>query len=343
VTRRRRWRLAALAAAGAALVATALPTGRLRHLALPIMSDPNVHAATPARTVDDAPVPATVTARVPGRVSAILPIDDALFVATFDEGLFRCVGGACTPVGALDGRERFVDALAEWDRVVVAATHRGAVVLSRGGARGGVLAAGQAVSSLAVVDDDLVLGTARGLWSARTDAPIGERGPAGETLRVTALAPAGDRLWIGTPDGVYDVATDFTLGSRRAAWHPLVFGAPAASTNVVTALVALGDGVLAGTDDGGVVFVDDGGVHAAPFADAAANGVNPGALARVGEVAFVGTEGAGLVAIDGARARRVAFGCVSAVTSTAGALWFGREDGRVYAIAASRIFWMSAS
>jgi outer membrane protein assembly factor BamB len=345
---RKRWILAA-AAVGAALVVTAAPTGRLKYLALPLVSDPSAAPQLATRTIEDTPAPATVTARVPGRVSAILPVDDAVFVGTFDQGLYRCVAGACEPVGALEGRERFVDALVEWDRFVVAATHRGGVVLSRGGTRTGVLAAGQAVSSLAVVDGNLLLGTAHGLWSARTDAAVGEQSADGETLRVTALALNGDVLWIGTPDGVY--AVDTSSHTKVGAWHALVFGQPAASTNVVTALTAFGDGVLVGTDDGGVVFVDDQVTHAAPFAERAANGVSPGAIARIGDVAVVGTEGGGLLAIHGklnersfnSAAHRVAFGNVSAVTAANGTLWFGREDGRVYALAASKIFWMSAS
>jgi ligand-binding sensor domain-containing protein len=289
-------------------------------------------------------------ARVPGRVSALLPRrDGSLLVGTFDSGLWRIdprSGRSLLEIGALDGRERFVDALVEWQGHVVAGTHRGAIVLSPDGARAGVLAGGEAVSSLAVVGDELLIGTAHGLWRGRDDAPVGERGPDGETLRVTALAVTGDRVWIGTPDGVYAIVTPATAGS--AEWHPLVFGSPGATSNVVTALVPLADGVLAGTDDGGTVFVSDAGVDARPFADKRANDVNPGALARVGDRVFVGTEGAGLVGIDGARmhARRLGGTCaarISAVTAADGTLWFGSEEGAVYSCAASRIFWINAS
>jgi hypothetical protein len=213
--------------------------------------------------------------------------------------------------------------------------------LSSDGTRLGILAAGQAVSSLATVDGELVLGTAHGVWRGRTDDLVGERGPDGETLRVTALAATHGKLWIGTPDGVYVGATP--LGAAVAAWHPLVFGAPAASTNVVTALTPLADGVLAGSDDGGVVYVDERGVRAAPFADPAANDVNPGAVARAGALALVGTQGGGLVAVGRARAHRIGRGRISAVTATPATIWFGNDDGVVYALAASKIFWMSAS
>ena len=146
---------------------------------------------------------------------------------------------------------------------------------------------------------------------------------------------------MGTPEGVYIVAAPLSAGV--AAWHPLVFGSPGATSNVVTALAPLADGVLAGTDDGGTVFVDDAGVAARPFADARANDVSPGALAPVAGGVFVGTEGAGLIALDEHRRRACRFGGtagarISAVTARDAALWFGSDDGAVYSVAASRIF-----
>lgn len=343
---RRRLILAA-AAVGAALAATALPTARLTYLALPLARDPSVRAPVTPRTVEEGEAPARRDAtRVPGRISAILPLyDETLFIATFDEGLYRFDphrDRAPVPVGALDGRERFVDALVLHGDHVVAATHRGAVVLATDGARAGVLAAGEAVSSLATADDELILGTAHGLWRGSDDRPVGERGPDGETLRVTALAVGersnrrGPRLFVGTADGVYILATP--LAAQVARWQPLVFGTPAASTNVVTALATLGDGVIAGTDDGGLVFVDDDGAHAAPFTEVTSNDVNAGALARVGAVTLVGTEGGGLIAVDGAHVRRLGpKSRVTALAPFATRLWVGDDHGAVYALAASRI------
>ncbi|HEX8952604.1 MAG TPA: hypothetical protein VF945_12200, partial [Polyangia bacterium] len=128
-----------------------------------------------------------------------------------------------------------------------------------------------------------------------------------------------------------------------AAWHPLVFGSPGASSNVVTALAPFADGVLAGTDDGGTVFVGDRTVDARPFSERRANDVNPGALARVAGGVFVGTEGAGLIALDDTRthARRLggtAAARISAVHAGDAQLWFGSEEGALYTVAASRIF-----
>ena len=346
---RRRWRIA-LAAATVALAATALPTGRLRHLALPLWHDPSVHADEGARlAIGDAIVgEATERTQLPGRISAILPRPDGVvFIGTFDSGLYRfdpARDGAPREVAALDGRERFVDALAEWNGRVVAATHRGALVLAPDGTRSGVLAAGQAVSSLAVANGELVLGTAHGLWRGRDDAPVGERGPDGEILRVTAIAVDATRIWIGTPDGVY--ALRAPLRAQVAVWHPLVFGSPGASSNVVTALAAFADGVVAGTDDGGLVLVDERTVDARPFADRRANDINPGALVACDGRIFAGSEGAGLIALDATRthARKVGWparisavargadACAAAARGTASApeLWFGSEEGALY-------------
>lgn len=324
-------------AASLAIVVTALPTGQLRHLAMPIVHDPSTHPSMRCMTIDEDETRATERTRVPGRVSAILPrADGTLFIGTFDSGLYRFDPNrdrAPAEVGALSGRERFVDALVEHDGRIVVATHRGAVVLSPGGARLGVLAAGEAISSLVVAGDELLLGTAHGLWRARDDAALGERSPEGETLRITALTATRGRVWIGTPEGVYAIATPAT--AQVAYWHPLVFGSPGASSNVVTALAPLADGVLAGTDDGGTVFVDDASVDARPFADRRANDINPGALLRAGDDVFVGTEGAGLIAVAGSHARRIgnsSGGRISAVALGA-ELWFGSEEGAIYSLA----------
>lgn len=338
---RRRWRIA-FAAATVALAATALPFGRLRHLALPLLHDPSVHADEDARLAVGDPIvgEALERTRLPGRISAILPrADGAVFIGTFDSGLYRfdpARDPAPREVAALDGRERFVDALVEWNGRVVAGTHRGAIVLAPDGRRAGVLAAGQAVSSFAVVasavnGDELLIGTAHGLWRGRDDAPVGERGPDGEVLRITALAVATDRLWIGTPDGVYEVRAPFR--AQVAMWHPLVFGSPGATSNVVTALATIDGGVVAGTDDGGLVFVDDRTIDARPFADRRANDINPGALVFHDGRVLAGSEGAGLIALDAARAHARKIGTparVSAVTATRAAVWFGSEEGALY-------------
>lgn len=336
--------LATLAATVAFVVA---PRQRLKHLALPVWTNPSVPSTAPrVRIVDGPAVGATLEATLPSRVSAILlRSDGGVFAGTFDAGVFRIDGDRAVAVGNLQGRQRFVDAMIEYRGWTVVGTHRGAVFLGGAGPVG-ALADGEAVAALAIVDGDLVLGTAHGLWVG--GVPFDARGSDGEPLRVTALAVAAGRLWVGTSDGVYSLPRP--LRAEPAKWMPLVFGTPPATTNVVTALAPLDDGVLVGTDDGGLVRVAVDGVRALPFIERGANDVNPGALARFGDGIFVGTEGAGLVRVGalGAPAMRPRDWQrrrVSAL-SAGGALWIGTEEGEIWTIhanAASRIFWMSAS
>jgi hypothetical protein len=249
-------------------------------------------------------------ARVGSRITALLEDrDGALWIGTFDGGLFR--GGAeVLEVAGLRGRERFVNALAEHDGLLWVATQGGLLALD-GERRVLTLLAGEGVPALARGGTALYAGTARGPFRVTVGAgaePLGAVGPSGEPLRVTALAAGASRLWIGTASGAYSlpVATlEAPLLSREARWHPLVFGDPAAETNVVTALAPLADGAVAGTDDGGIVRLRaDGGVTALRFTDARANEVNPGAAAvEPGGAALLGTQGGGLLV---ARARGAA-------------------------------------
>jgi ligand-binding sensor domain-containing protein len=336
VSRTRRW---GLAVGGAALfvLATALPTERLRHLAIPVVRNPSRPSTATARTIKDAPpLPTRLELRLPARISAILPRPDGvLFIGTFDEGLWRFDAArdrVPVEVGELHGRERFVDALCEHRGQIVAGTHRGALLLDGTGQRQGVVAAGEAVQALAVADGRLILGTTHGLWV--DGAPLGERGPEGEVLRVTALAVGPKRLYIGTADGAYSLARP--VHREIARWHPLVFGDSPSQTNVVTALAPFGDDVLAGTDDGGLVLVEN--AVAMPFTDARANVINAGAMAARGTSIFVGTEGGGLLRIDPDMAitRPTHFPStrISAIASS-GRLYIGTDTGDVFSVAAA--------
>jgi hypothetical protein len=334
VSGKRRW---GLVVGGAALVVlvTALPTERLRYLAIPVAHDPSQPSTATPRAIKDAPpLPTRLELRLPARISAILPRPDGvLFIGTFDEGLWRFDAArdrAPVEVGELHGRERFVDALCEHRGHIVAGTHRGAILLDGTGQRHGVVAAGEAVQALAVADGRLVLGTTHGLWV--DGAPLGERGPEGEVLRVTALAVGRQRLYIGTADGAYSLARP--VHREIARWHPLVFGDSPSQTNVVTALAPFGDDALAGTDDGGLVLV--GSAVAMPFTDVRANVVNAGAMAAHGAAIFIGTEGGGLIRIDAdmAVARPTHFPAtrISAIASAA-RLYVGTDTGEVFSVA----------
>jgi hypothetical protein len=198
------------------------------------------------------------------------------------------------------------------------------------------------VSALAAARGALYAGTARGVFRLSVERgaeAVAAAGPAGEPLRVTALAASGGTLWIGTASGAYSLplaTVEAPLLARTARWHPLVFGEPPAETNVVTALAPLADGVVAGTDDGGVVRVGaDGRVEAVRLHDPRANEVNPGAAAAVPGGALLGTQGGGVLHAAERQGRldvrRVAAGEVSALFADGAVLVAGRANGAVVA------------
>jgi hypothetical protein len=205
-------------------------------------------------------------------------------------------------VPGLSGRKLLVNALLLHDGLVWAATQGGLVAFD-GDRPALALLEADAVTALVAVRGAVYAATPRGLFRVTVDdgaERVDVAGPSGEPLRPNALAVSGERLWIGTPSGAYAVplaSLDAPLLARTARWYPLVFGAPGAETNVVTALAPAGDGVVAGTDDGGLVLVRAGGeIAAARFSDRRANEVNPGAAALAPDGAVLaGTQGGGVL------------------------------------------------
>jgi hypothetical protein len=340
---------------GALPLAGALLTRRerARHLAVPVLSDPSLPLALPTELLRGDPCDVREVARVGARVTALLRVeDDALLVGTFDAGLHRLSTGGdearesgteIVEIPDLRGRERFVNALVAHDGLAWVATQGGLLGFD-GDRRAVSLLAGEGVTALVRARGALYAGTARGLHrvsAAGGAEPVPVTGPFGEPLRVTALATSGTSLWIGTASGVYSLplaTLEAALLARTARWHPLVFGDAPAETNVVTALAPLGDGVLAGTDDGGVVRVSGDGVTAATrFATARANEVNPGAAAVLEDGSVVvGTQGAGVLALraDGAAFRAETLGGaeraeVSALQVGEGRILAGTSQGAV--------------
>ncbi len=350
---RRRTALLALAGLAAASLGAAAwrDRARVRHLALPVLADPS---ALPAAAVPLAEGPRWTgqeVARVGARVTALLETADGeLWIGTFDRGVLRAgaEGLAPEPVAGLAGRQLLVNALAEHDGLVWAATQGGLVAFD--GERPALaLLGGEAVTALAVVRGALYAGTARGLHRVTVDdgaERVDVAGASGEPLRPTALAASGERLWIGTASGLYALplaSLDAPLLARTARWHPLVFGDPPAETNVVTALATLGDGAVAGTDDGGLVLVRaDGRVSAVRFDDPRANEVNPGAAAVASGAVLAGTQGGGVLAaragpagLEVVRVGRIGRREVSAVSAVPGGALVGTADGAVLRISAA--------
>jgi hypothetical protein len=251
--------------------------------------------------------------------------------------------GAPREVGGTLGRERFANDLAADQERVFAATQGGLVVLWLDGRRANLLLPGTAVTALAWAGGRLYAGTARGLLRVGPDSaePVPLRGPQRRPVRVSALAASGALLWIGTADGAFSVPiAELEGGPAGARWQPLVFGDPPADTGVVTALVPLGEGALAGTDDGGLVRLSpDGGVSAVRFSDPRANQVNPLAAAAWGSGAAFGTQGGGLLlaSLEGGslvvgRPGGWPLPQVSALRSVPGGFLAGSADGRVLAV-----------
>jgi ligand-binding sensor domain-containing protein len=337
----------AVAVLGVVAAAAWRALARPSRVELAALADLSLAAAPPAELAEGPSCAVQEVARVGRRVTALLLASDGvLHVGTSGAGVVRVdpAGGGDPVAPALAGRERFVNALAEYDDLVWVATQRGVVALD-GERRVLSLLREEEVTALARAGTSLYAGTARGVFriSAEDGAlPVDASGPSGEPLRVTALAASGGRLWIGTSSGAYSLPlaeVEAPLLARTARRHPLASGEPSSEANVVTALAPLAGGVVVGTDDGGVARIrEDGGVTAGRFAERAANEVSPGAAAALagagGAGVLLGTGGGLLVARahgEGLRVSRVARGEVSAVQVSDGGegLLAGGADGVV--------------
>ncbi|MBL8956832.1 MAG: hypothetical protein JNK82_39025 [Myxococcaceae bacterium] len=293
-----------------ALAAVVWKHDRLKHVAVPVLKRPaELPPAAPRELGETAAVKLEPIAKLGTRVTALLTASDGtVWAGTFDRGVFR---GEQQLEG--NGRQQFVNALVEHGGQVWAATYGGVLEYDLDGGYRGEQLMGLATEALVVHRGELVAGTVRGVFRAFR--------PEGRALRVTSLAVNGDALWVGTPSGVYEAA---------GAWHPLVFGPEASSTNVVLALAPFGGGVLALTDNGGLVDVQPGReVRALRFNEPRANEGNPGAALVLGDVVRFGTQGGGLLEVRGGEVVRPKGWSVPVVTALAPGL-LGDGAGNVY-------------
>ncbi len=346
----------ASATAVAALGALRAHPERIRRVAVPVLGDPSV--PRPAGVAPQAlpPCESKEKLRVAGRVTAVLAgSDGTLWVGTFDAGLYRArLGEPARPAGDARGRELFVNDLAEHRGRFWAATQSGLLLLAPDGRRLAALEPGRAVTSLAAAGGQLYAGTGSGLLRLAADGSaraIEVLAPGGEHVRVMALVESGGRLWLGSPSGAYSLPLEALGGDGpvEARWHPLVFGDPPAETPIVTALAPIDNGVLAGTDDGGLVSLgQDGSIRALRFADPRADEVNPGAAASLGSVALFGTQGGGLLVAAapggiprGGRPPNWSAQQVSALHAAPGSILAGTGDGRVFELRCDASAWLA--
>jgi hypothetical protein len=255
----------------------------------PLPAPPAVEAPG-AEPPEGSPCSAEEVAHVGARVTALLETGDGeVWIGTLGGGLHRArqagpggergggadaepppAGGAAQgPVPGLSGGQLLVNALAEHDGLVWAAT-RGGLLAFDGPRRALALLDGEEVTALAGARGALYAGTAGGLRRISADRgaePVDATGPDGEPLRVTALAAGRGQLLVGTASGAYalPLATlEAPLLQRTARRLPPASGAPPAGTGAATArppglafgalsaVAASGAGVLVGSADGAV-------------------------------------------------------------------------------------------
>jgi len=320
---------------------------RMQHLAVPVLVEESATPSQAPLALRESPAcELELATRIEGRVSALLEVDETLWIGGVDTGLHRREAGSSqvVPVPGLQGRERFVNALAAHDGRVYAATYAGLLELELEGRLRARHLRGIAVEALLEHEGTLFVGAAQGLYRSEaagfTEVPV--RDDASQPLRITSLVSSGGRLWMGTPSGVWDLRLEDASSAfdDTPRWHPLVFGARPANTNTVLALAALDDGVIAGTDDGGLVRIDpDGRTAAYAFLEPRANEINPGAAAPGRAGSLFGTQGGGLLlasaqaGFEVTRPRGWPLPVLSAVAGEGDHLLVGTDGGEVWRVA----------
>lgn len=283
-------------------------------------------------------------------ISAVVADGERLWVGTFDQGLasyepgrgwqrIAGVGGPDPRINALvlaprPGGARLWVATAQGIQVVDAA---GAVVRRLG--RNDGLPSRSVLSLARLGDGRIVAGTSAGAAFV-DDAGVSRVGPRGLGDRgignVWAIAETAAGLWLGTTTGLYrGPATPWSSkdGSDDAAataehWQRLSVASGQLRDDWVTALVARGDVVWAGTYNGGVMRIEG------DTATALGGGwINPSGLRWDGDRLLAATMD-GLVSGDGRTAAWTAFAGlpgrdVTASVRTGKVLWVATRRGLI--------------
>jgi ligand-binding sensor domain-containing protein len=255
-----------------------------------------------------------------GNVAALAAHEGRTVVGTFDGGVFGIddVGRA----QIIPGAPRNVNALlATDDRLFIGATSGLYVARGKSVDRVSLDLPAPHVNGLAMSrDGTLWMATSFGLvgWSNGRSRVIDERRGLPSSIVYAVAETADGALWAGTARGA----------ARISGEHVDVFNTDNGKVphDWITALLADGDGVDAGTYDAGVVHLGPRG-ESAPIGSLEKAWINPNGLARLKGDYLVATMGDGLLARSGRRFEHLPSSDVTATLEQGGHVWIGTRAG----------------
>jgi ligand-binding sensor domain-containing protein len=242
-------------------------------------------------------------------------------VGTFDRGVFTVdAHGTAT---TLKDAPLHVNALAAAGATLYIAAANGFFAASgdEGVARVSLGSPEPHVNDLTVSRDGSVwLATNRGLlsWSEGTLSHLDVRDGLPSLLVYSVAESEDGSVWAGTARGLY----------RSHAGRAEVFGTANGKLphDWVTAVIADGAGVYAGTYNAGLVRIDMKG-GSTPVSSFESAWINPHGLVRFGSALFAATAGGGLFSADGKSEAHLPSSDVTAAVEHDGALWVGTRQG----------------
>ena len=254
-------------------------------------------------------------------VTALVVHENRVTVGTFDRGVFTVdARGTATP---LKDAPLHVNALAVSGATLFIGAANGFFVASGddGVARISLGTPEPHVNDLTVARDGSVwLATNHGLlsWSEGALSHLDVRDGLPSPLVYSVAQSDDGAVWAGTARGLY----------RMHGAEAEVFGTANGQLphDWVTAVIADGAGVYAGTYNAGVVRIDaQGGSRTVHSFESA--WINPHGLLRIDGAIFAATAGGGLFSTDGKSEERLPSSDVTAAVEHDGALWVGTRQG----------------